>query len=194
MKTPRIDWTAIRLEYITTRTTFRALAQKYNTTAALIGQHARKEDWNKQRKKHMEWLSEEALRIAGEQNAVVLGEKLAALQKASDSMISTINTLLEDSEQFQRHIVQARTEEGSSAEEVIFQKFDVRAIRDLTGALRDLTYVVRNVYSIPTEKEQVELLVAREKLRMERERAKAAETEGEETGVIEIAVAEAEAE
>ena len=44
------DWQAIKTEYITTNTSYRKLAEKYDVSYAVIGKRAKKEGWPEERK------------------------------------------------------------------------------------------------------------------------------------------------
>ena len=72
------------------------------------------------------------------------------------------------------------------------EKVDTRAIKDLTGALKDLSYVMRNLYDLPTVKERAAMEAATQRLELEKARAGADEEGQRETGVVELAAVEEE--
>ena len=57
--------------------------------------------------------------------------------------------------------------------ERIFDKADSRAIKDLTGALKDMTLVLRNLYNLPTQAEAEAQRIAAERLKLEQRRVDA---------------------
>ena len=56
-------------------------------------------------------------------------------------------------------------------EERIYTKKDTKALKDLTGAVKDLLYSVRNLYGLPTQGEREAQRIAAERLEMDRRKA-----------------------
>ena len=109
--------------------------------------------------------------------------KLVSLQQSADAMSTAIARVFDDADQFHRHLVTSDFE----TEERVYKKIDTKAIRDLTGAMRDLAIVLRNVYNIPTVQEQAAMDVAAERLALERQKADIGGSEEAGGGVVEIA-------
>ena len=84
-----------------------------------------------------------------------------------------IEGVFEDGQQFHRHLVQVRQDKDEWPEERIFDKVDSRAIKDLTGALKDMTQVLRNLYNLPTQAEAEAQRIAAERLKLEQRRVDA---------------------
>lgn len=75
-------------------------------------------------------------------------------------------------------------EDGNySVEERVYKKVDTKAIKDLTGAMKDLAYVLRNVYDLPTKQEQVTMDNAAERLRIEKAKAEEGKEDTKEISV-----------
>jgi hypothetical protein len=56
-----------------------------------------------------------------------------------------------------------------------FDKLDSKAIKDFTGALKDMTLVLRNLHNLPTQAEAEAQRIAAERLKLEQRKADAAE-------------------
>jgi hypothetical protein len=99
-------------------------------------------------------------------------------------MSAVLERVLEDADQFRRHLITTGLGDGVTRTECrVEDKFDTRAIRDTTIALRDLTAAIRNLYSLPTVQEQQAMDIAAERLRMDKAKVKG-EDDGSETGVV----------
>jgi hypothetical protein len=73
--------------------------------------------------------------------------------------------MMGDDQQFQRHTVQVRNAEGAQdVQERTFKKYDTKALREFARALKDLVNIIRDVYGLPTIKEQVAMDIAEKRL------------------------------
>lgn len=97
-------------------------------------------------------------------------------------MGEVIADIFTDAEQFKRHLI---PDGDYSVKEKVFHKVDTKAIKDLTGALKDLAAVMRNIYDLPTVAEQSAMDLAAERLALEKSKADVVSDE-DETGVVEI--------
>ena len=59
--------------------------------------------------------------------------------------------------------------------ERLYDKVDTKAIKDLTGALKDMTLVLRNLNNLPTQAEAEAQRIAAERLKLEQRKVDAAE-------------------
>ena len=66
---------------------------------------------------------------------------------------------------------QGRVLERQWDEEVISQKVDTKALKDMTAVLADLTELVRELYRIPTQAEAHKQWVAEQQLKLKQEAA-----------------------
>lgn len=167
-----IDWKTIQTEYITTDTSYRRLGEKYGLSYKTIGRQAQKEGWVKKRSLWRQETLNKALDKAGDDEA----GKLAALRRTADGMACEIERMA---------ACELPGYTGKPAE--------IKAVREMVAALKDMTAVVRSLYGLATPQEREEQEVARQKLEMDWEklhmaRQKENETSGEEGGgVVEIA-------
>lgn len=178
-----VNLAALRTEYIIGEETLKALAEKYGASLAYIRKISGAEKWTEQRRQYREQVGKDAIKGAGKAAA----RKLMSVQQAVDRLSARIAKLLEDEEQFNRHIVtETESQNGhmtSTQVETIFLKADTYAIKNLTGALKDLTAIIRDVYGLRTAQEDAALEYARARVESERRKAEA-ESGDEELRVI----------
>ena len=123
-ETKRIDWNAIRAEYIGGGTSYRKLAEKHQVSFMVLKTRAKKEDWP-------------GLRTQAEHRATTEATQKTADAAADNAVIAADlkkRLLLRLSRMEQKYPFDAteiRTHEGKNT--VIFK------IRDLTAAYKDLT-------------------------------------------------------
>lgn len=167
------DWESIKTEYITSNISYRKLADKKGVSFRTLSERAAAEKWREQRKACQDKVREQTVKeyskIAAKENA----KKLVVLQKTADK----VGTVLSD-------VVNRIDKEFSEAE---VGALGTKTVKELTGALKDLAYVIRNVYDIPTSREQQELDIANERLKLDKEKANNGGADEKETGVVLIA-------
>ena len=169
-----IDWQALRTEYISGSLSYNALAKKHGIQKSGLARRGKLEDWPRQR---AEYLAEAAKRaLAGEMDNEV--ERLKKLMQAANAMQDVILNIYTDPQQFNRHLVQDKfvNDDGGMdivTVEKIYKKVDTRAIKDLTGAMRDMTLVLRNLFNLPTQQEREAQRIAAERLKMDQAKAAA---------------------
>lgn len=124
MANEKVDWAAMRAEYISSRVSYRELAEKYGVSSAMVCKKAKKEKWVELRKK------------AGEKGIAKVMQKTADKTAsnaaiAADLKHSLLVRLQKIEKQFPRNATEVRLfKEG---------KVTVFKIRDLTAAYKDLT-------------------------------------------------------
>ena len=104
------DWNAIKIEYITTNTSYRRLAEKYGVSATQIYNIGGKEGWVDQRKQYLSKVEAKILNAASSAQAA----KIASLQTVSDKLLIKIEALVDK------------------------EMLTAQNVRNITGALRDL--------------------------------------------------------
>lgn len=132
------DWGAIRNEYITGRESLEKLAKKYEIPVRTIKDRCRKESWVEERKKYRTQVVQKASQKTAKKEAA----RLAKLRDVAEDVADLIS---EDVERMQelhkkRKIVTAE---------------DVKMIKDLTAALKNIADIMRDVYDIPTIREKL---------------------------------------
>lgn len=172
------DWAKIKSEYITTNTSYRKLAEKYNIATSTMQNRAKRENWVELRKRHRRKIVERAVRKVEAKEA----DRLARIGVLANKALDVAMGAFEDEQQFNRYIISEGIECGGSVtSERIFDKVDTKALRDLTAVIKDLASVIRNVYGIPTQAEVEAQRIAAERLEMDKRKAAEADSHKQET-------------
>lgn len=143
------SWSAIEAEYIRTKISYRQLAKKYNKSEKAVSRYGKEHEWVLKRQQFVRKVSSKTADKLAEKES----DKLAHLCEAADNMAEMIKTALEDPKQFQRRIV---SHMDGTIDEVELKTVNTAAIRQMTGALKDLAAVMRDVYNIPKEDKKQE--------------------------------------
>ena len=169
-KKGKVDWEKIRLEYVTTRCSYRQLSEKYGVAIGNISKVSVREHWKEQRERFVHDVSKKA-EEKEKRNQV---NRLARLTKATTKAVDVAMKALDDDKQFNRYIISEGIGGGATeTEERIFDKVDTKALKDLTGVLKDLTALMRDFYNIPTPAQAEAQRIAAERLELERKKAEA---------------------
>lgn len=190
------DWDAMKTEYVTTKTTYSRLAEKYGVSISQIKIVAARDGWTNERKKFTARVQQKAYKKACNHEA----DRLARLITATTGAIDVAMRAIGDDEQFNRYLVERRekyavpvadedAEDGELPpdgklvterqwiEERTYQKVDTKALKDLTGVLKDLTGLVRDLYGIPTQAQAEAQRIAAERLELDRKKAEDGSTD-----------------
>jgi hypothetical protein len=168
------DYDALKCEYITTDISMPKLAKKHNVPLTTMQKRCKKEGWVALRKEFKKEALSATLDTAVANEADRLGKIIASAQ----AMAGVIEDVFKDGKQFHRHLVTDTYIGEDGSKEILtvekqFDKVDSRAIRDLTGALKDMTLVLRNLYNLPTQAEAEAQRIASERLKLEQRKAEA---------------------
>ena len=177
---PHDTWAEMETAYITSqnnKVSYKYLSNQYAIPITAVKRYANRNHWVEKRKKYREALIEKTSAYEREKDV----NKLSKLMISADMLSEAIEKVFQDSKQFYRHVIRGA---GGVQEEVILQKVDSRAIRDMTSCLRDLSTVVRNLYDLPTLKEQQAQALATERLLLEKKKLECGGDQDGETGVI----------
>lgn len=178
-KQRKIDWDAIKTEYVTTDISQRALIEKYKVNNVDLAKHSKNEKWVEERKKYKAKATSKAIAKSCNKRA----NELAGILDAAFNIRDTIVGATKDPVQFNRYLVQYGSGKDYDTEERIYDKVDTKAIREMTLALKAVEDLIRSIGNIPTEAEMQRLRIEKEK--WEREKAEANKTENNDhLGVI----------
>lgn len=100
-----LDWTQIRMEYITTDTTYRQLAKKYGVSKNTISRRAKNEEWIHERDRYWTEIGTEVVQRVQE---CEIDEKVAAAVRINAIADRLLDKLEEAVEQLDRYQVQER--------------------------------------------------------------------------------------
>lgn len=166
-----INWEEIKSVYVTTDMSTKALARKYGIGKSQLQAKCAKDGWVAAR---MAFRAQAAAK-AVDQAVDVEADRLSKIINAANSMATVIESAFTDPDQFHRHIVP----DMDTMVEKQFDKLDSKAIKDFTGALKDMTLVLRNLHNLPTQAEAEAQRIAAERLKLEQRKVDAAEKAGE---------------
>ena len=160
----KIDYDKIKQEYISTETTLEELAKKYDVSKSTLYKKSSAGKWNSKRKEYGKKVENKFMEKASSKQSSDDVKKLERLIRAADKMAEQIEKAMEDPEQFNRHLVnkKVRKKDGSEkawVEEEKFDKFDTRAMRELTSTMKELSGVIRSLNGIPEETEKKDTTV-----------------------------------
>lgn len=163
----KIDWDAIKTEYVTGNMGQNALIKKYKIDQKLVAKHSKEDGWVKARKEYREKVQAKAQEKFANKRA----NELAGVLSSSYRIRDTIENALKDPQQFNRYLV-TKGRKGGEFETVeeIHDKLDTKAIREMTQALKAVEGLIRSLNNIPTEAEMQRLQLERERFELEKEK------------------------
>lgn len=138
----RRNWSKIRAEYVTGNVSQRELAKKHGVSASQIAAHASNEGWVAKRRAHRSKTAEKAEQKAAERQAEAISGQLEDIRKAGDNLAALIAEV---------------SAEGKSVRVGRSKKADTKAIKNLTGALKDVLDVLRDVYELPNMRDKAKM-------------------------------------
>ena len=192
MARPRtdVDWAQVQSEYIAGTMSLQKLAAKYKVGYKAIAERSSAGGWKRQRDKYRRDTCARAVKQLGDKHVRKIARELEGLAFVSEKLSGTMQRAMEDSDQFNRHLVQEKSIRKDGGADVltverVYDKLDARALRDFTAALADLTKTMRNLFELPTDAEREQRQMARERLDMDRRKAEDAAGAGEIRVVIE---------
>lgn len=169
-KSGEVDWLPIKIEYITTRTSFTALSRKYGVARKNISDKATQDGWKAEKQRYIDTCFAKAAESLSTDSAGKLEKLIRATTKAVDVALEA----LEDDKQLRKYIITERDDMGAEhTSEYEFTKVDTKALKDLTGVIKDLTGLMRDFYGIPTQAQAQAQRIAAERLEMDKRKADA---------------------
>lgn len=137
-KTERRDWGEIKNAYITGKESLNKLAERYGIPLRTIKDRSSKERWVEERKKFRTDVAQKASQKTAKKEA----NRLVKLRDVAEDVADLIG---QDVERLKRLRERSKT---VTAE-------DVKMIKDLTVALKNIADVMRDVYDIPNIREKL---------------------------------------
>lgn len=134
----KADWTAVKNEYVTGTESLQKLADKHKIPLRTIKDRSRKEEWVEARKNFRAETAQKASQKIMKKEA----KRLAKLRDVAEDMADLIR---EDIEQLKELHAQRK----------IITEADVKMIKDLTVALKNIADIMRDVYALPTIREKL---------------------------------------
>lgn len=183
----KVDWEKIKTEYVTGDISQARLAEKWGVSAYSLKKNAVKGNWVKDRDKFRTMTVQKAVRKASNRRANEIAKELKTAAKIS----AVLSRALQDPKQFNRYVVTEGCGDGRTETiEYVFDKTDMKALRDAAYALQTVVKIERDIRSMDMvldaeKREQLEL--ARKKLELDERRANVVDEEDDNTGVVIVA-------
>jgi predicted transcriptional regulator len=111
------DWRSVRQRFEEGDSTLQQLGEEFGVTPATISRHAKKENWRQK------------------------GGTVINLVAATGRLSQTVLAALGDEKQFYRYVLTEKSGGDSVTEERIFQKIDIKAVKEMTAILRELSQI-----------------------------------------------------
>lgn len=170
-----VDWTALKIEYITGTSSYRQMAEEHGIPLTSITRHAKQEGWPQARKQYKDKVVTQSLARARANDV----KRLAGLQRATNKLISKLEAAINaDPDLIYMHAGAHSGDKETDMRDYKLRTVNGKNLRQLAGAVRDLTAAMRDLYGIETRGEQRKaqmdeenIKIAREKLEIEKARA-----------------------
>ena len=148
------DWQAVKTEYITTDTSYRKLAEKYDINYKVIADRGKKEGWGDLRSQHKDKVLTRTLDKIGTQSV----NKLSRIDKLTDALLDKIERAIDELDlQLNRHVTKTKTIEynhdlrpDKPTKEIIHEEeilvetqtiVDRQGLKQIASALKDIKEV-----------------------------------------------------
>lgn len=178
-----LNWDAITFEYISTKISYRDIAKKYGVSGKMVSDAAKRYDWQKKRKAHRDKTLNKALDKAATKEANLLAKEIKIADKISD----VLNKALSDAQQFNRYLINESLGDGiSETSEKVFNKIDMRALKDAAQTLKLVEDMKRSMLGILTVQQKEAIDINRERLALDKAKS-GTNDDDEETGVVMLA-------
>lgn len=132
------DWGAIKNEYITGKESLTKLSEKHKVPLRTIKDRSRKEKWVEARKNFRTDTAQKASQKTMKKEA----KRLAKLRDVAEDVADLIGEDVEKLKELHRKRKSITPD-------------DVKMIKDLTAALKNIADIMRDVYAIPTIREKL---------------------------------------
>jgi hypothetical protein len=152
MDANEIDWTAVRAEYVTTDIGLVKLSEKYGIALATIKRRSAREGWVEERQKRKDKVVDHVMQKVIYSDARRVANRLEGLQETAEDLADLIKA--EIGSAWDRR---AKRLKAAEEQDVVMTDDDTKVLKDLTTALKGVTDIMRDVYAIPTIKEQIDL-------------------------------------
>lgn len=161
---PEMDWEAVKTEYVTTNISKTKLAEKYGLPHGQVQYRSMAEQWGELRRRHRDKIMAKTSDRLSDEAA----ERMARLMGSTDKLMDAALQALDDPEQFYRYIVKEKEDGETYTREVVLDKADTKAMKDMGTVLEKLTGLTRDLYGLPDREQELREQLARQKLEQAR--------------------------
>ena len=156
-----IDWTKIETEYVAGTMGMKELAKRKKVSYSTLSKRASAGGWAQKRENFRANVVNDALARAQARGQ----ERMDQLLQGTEQLLDNAMAALQDELQFRRYVVIEGSGEGcSEATEKVFEKYDTKAMKELTAMVKDLTGILRDAYGLRTPSQELGEKLAREKI------------------------------
>lgn len=145
----KYNWDELRIEYISTKTSYRKLSEKYGISRRAVENRATAENWREMREQHQKKIFSKKLKKAEQLTADKEVKEISMLKKSANKLVQLVDNKIDA----------AMT--GSS-------EINSRAIKELVSSVKDLTAVIRDIYEIPTEQDRLSMEAIKARMKAEK--------------------------
>lgn len=167
----QFDWAQIKMEYITGNIGQKALAKKHGVSLCVLQKYAVKENWVEEKRKYALKVVEKAVQKEVNRQANALAKELQAADKMSDVILKALG----DDKQFNRWIVTEGGDGYTITDEKVFEKVDMRSMKDAVATLKMIEQLKRSVQGLLTLQEETQRDIALRKIALEERKVEAEE-------------------
>lgn len=159
------DWASIKLEYVSDpKATLRSISEKYDISYFTVAKKSKADDWFATRKKHQSNVISRAISKTETRQANELAKEMNMLAMMQEH----IDKALQDKAQFNRHVkVDPVT---GDLTDVVLDKVDTRAAKDIMQTLKMIEEMSRSLYNIQKAEAIQKHQLDAERLQLEKER------------------------
>lgn len=147
----KYDWKTIENEYITTNISTTKLSEKYHIPVKTVTNKCTKEEWVRKKGEYEEKKGRKTLEKVVKKVSDMESDKLIKAINIVDGFADQMQTMMKDKEQFKRALT--RNDSGELVD-VVTNKYDTKAMKEASEALKNLVELTRNVYNLPLNQEQ----------------------------------------
>jgi hypothetical protein len=159
------------MEYITGNIGQKALAKKHGVSLCVLQKYAVKENWVEEKRKYALKVVEKAVQKEVNRQANALAKELQAADKMSDVILKALG----DDKQFNRWIVTEGGDGYTITDEKVFEKVDMRSMKDAVATLKMIEQLKRSVQGLLTLQEETQRDIALRKIALEERKVEAEE-------------------
>ncbi|MBQ3428975.1 MAG: hypothetical protein IJH28_04295 [Mogibacterium sp.] len=158
------DWDKIKLDYMhDQKMSLKKISEKYNIRIHTVEKRSRADSWFEDKKQYQKSLAADVTARVYTTQVDLLEQELRAVDMLSD----IISRVMQDPQQFNRHIV---SNASGETEERILSKTDTRAMLDLMKTVKLLVEVKESILGITGIEHMERMDIARARLCLDRDR------------------------
>lgn len=146
------DWAKIEAEYITSDTSYRKLAEKYNVDQATIARKAKKEDWVSKRQQHISTTQAKIIAADAQQKV----DRASRLKSVADKLLDRVEDIVE----YDQHLTASAIKNLSDALRNIKEAQMIRTAEDIEEQQARIAKLNREAQDDSTNRDPIKVVIA----------------------------------